>query len=91
LDWWSFLLGIGSASLIFGVLTVGFVYCLGLSVEGWRPTHCPNPNCGLEDDPTAAYSHFSFRFEKGCLWLICPKCGTMFRPSKTLDGMEKYK
>jgi len=53
---------------------------------------CPNIQCGVKDEAGQKYSHFRYYFDKeGKLWFVCDECGTRFRPSKTLDGLEKMR
>jgi len=59
--------------------------------------NCPNPNCGYSDESYAenfgkeyaeAYPLFRYFWRDNQFWIECVQCGTEFRPSKTLNGLE---
>ena len=61
---------------------------------------CPNPNCtGTEEEYAKRFGEeyakenplFRYFWRDGQFWLECVQCGTEFRPSKTLNGLEIHR
>jgi len=57
---------------------------------------CPNPRCDWDDKEFKEHFKtdeplFRYFFRDGGFWLECVQCGTEFRPSKTLNGLEVHR